>query len=173
MQLLILIRYKHQNQGGVNMDLSEKILKLRKVNNLSQEQLAEQLGVSRQSISKWESGQSTPEIEKLSMLSDIFNVTIDHLVKPSEIDELSIKTEILEKQQKELLEKTKKIQNIRFCILSCVAVYLIAVAVFFIMHSLFWSLLFPPVALSIFLVATAIAIYINLKHKKTSKRVEK
>jgi transcriptional regulator with XRE-family HTH domain len=38
------------------MDLSEKILKLRKANNLSQEQLAERLGVSRQSISKWESG---------------------------------------------------------------------------------------------------------------------
>ena len=51
------------------MDLSEKILKLRKANNLSQEELAEKLGVSRQSISKWESGQSLPDIDKLSCYS--------------------------------------------------------------------------------------------------------
>lgn len=67
------------------MDLSEKIIKLRKANNLSQEQLAEQLGVSRQSISKWELGQSMPEVENLSLLSDIFNVTVDYLLKPSEV----------------------------------------------------------------------------------------
>lgn len=154
------------------MDLSEKILMLRKANNLSQEQLAEQLGVSRQSISKWESGQSTPDIEKMVMLSDIFNVTTDHLLKPSEIDELSIKTEILEKQQMELFKKAEKIQSIKFCILSSVAIYLIAVAVFFIMHSLFWRIFLPPVALSIFIVATAIAIYINLRHMKSSKGQE-
>ena len=43
------------------MDISEKILKLRKANNLTQEQLAEQLQVSRQAVSKWESGQAIPE----------------------------------------------------------------------------------------------------------------
>ena len=47
------------------MRFSEKLPKLRKNNNLSQEQLAEQLGVSRQAVSKWESEQSTPDIEKL------------------------------------------------------------------------------------------------------------
>lgn len=61
--------------------LSEKIYMLRKKNNLSQEQLAEKLGVSRQAISKWESGTSLPEIEKLISLSVFFNVTIDYLVK--------------------------------------------------------------------------------------------
>lgn len=148
------------------MDLSEKVLKLRKANNLSQEELAEQLDVSRQSVSKWESGQSVPEIDKLCMLSNIFNVTTDYLLKPSEIDELSIKTEMLEKKQKELMDRNEKMRGIRFCILSCTSVYLIAIAVFFIMHSLFWKLLYPPVALSIFLVATAIAIIINIRHKK-------
>lgn len=47
------------------MDISEKILKLRKANNLTQEQLAEQLQVSRQAVSKWESGQAIPESDKL------------------------------------------------------------------------------------------------------------
>ncbi len=46
------------------MDFSENLLTLRKVNDLTKEQLAEKLDVSRQSISKWESGQATPELEK-------------------------------------------------------------------------------------------------------------
>ncbi|EHI99602.1 helix-turn-helix domain protein [Clostridium sp. DL-VIII] len=151
------------------MDLSEKILKLRKANNLSQEQLAEKLDVSRQSISKWESGQSIPDVEKLIALSNIFNVTIDYLLKPSEIDELSIKTEILEKKQKELLDKNKKIKNITFRVLSCISVYLIAIAIVFVLHSMFFMYIYPPVVFSIFLVATSISILINLKHTRVNK----
>ena len=52
------------------MRFSEKLPKLRKNNNLSQEQLAEQLGVSRQAVSKWEAGNSYPDMEK--MLQDWF-----------------------------------------------------------------------------------------------------
>lgn len=169
MQPEVLIRYKHQNQGGINMDLSEKILKLRKANNLSQEQLAEKLDVSRQSISKWESGQSIPEVEKLIMIGNIFNVTTDYLLKPSEIDELSIKTEILEKNQKELLDKNQKIKNITFRVLSCISVYFIAIAIVFVLHSMFWKYIYPPVVFSIFLVATSIAIIINLKYRNIKK----
>ena len=155
------------------MDLSEKILKLRKANNLSQEQLAERLGVSRQSISKWESGQSAPDIDRLSLLGDIFNVTLDYLIKPSEIDELSIRTEMLEKQQEEIIRKAMKAQDIKFHILSSVAVYLIAMALIFVIHSYFWQLRIPPiVAFSILLIATAIAIFINLKYKKSRRAKE-
>ena len=50
--------------------LSEKIYSLRRKNGLSQEQLAEKIGVSRQAISKWEGGLSTPELEKLRALSE-------------------------------------------------------------------------------------------------------
>ncbi|MCI8818369.1 MAG: helix-turn-helix transcriptional regulator [Oscillibacter sp.] len=59
--------------------LSEKIYVLRRKNGLSQEQLAEKIGVSRQAISKWEGGHSTPELDKLKALSDCFHVTIDEL----------------------------------------------------------------------------------------------
>ena len=51
------------------MNFSEKLLTLRKAKNLTQEQLAEKLDVSRQSISKWESGQAVPEMEKIVALS--------------------------------------------------------------------------------------------------------
>lgn len=59
--------------------LSNKIYSLRRRSGLSQEQLAEQVGVSRQAISKWESGLSTPELENLLALSRCFGITVDQL----------------------------------------------------------------------------------------------
>lgn len=63
------------------MALSDKLYMLRKKSGLSQEQLAEQLSVSRQAISKWESGQSVPESEKLVAISNYFKVSLDYLLK--------------------------------------------------------------------------------------------
>ena len=63
------------------MNFAEKLQALRKEKGVSQENLAEALGVSRQAISKWESGQYFPEIEKLVVLSSFFNVTVDSLLK--------------------------------------------------------------------------------------------
>jgi transcriptional regulator with XRE-family HTH domain len=63
------------------MQFHEKLQMLRKEKGLSQEKLAEILGVSRQAISKWESGQTYPETDKLIALSEIFGVTVDSLLK--------------------------------------------------------------------------------------------
>lgn len=63
------------------MNLGEKIFKLRKEKGLSQEALAEQLGTTRQAISKWENDQGYPETEKLLQLSNIFEVSVDFLLK--------------------------------------------------------------------------------------------
>lgn len=63
------------------MTLGERIYCMRKEKGLSQEQIANELEVSRQSISKWELDQTTPEIDNLIKLSEIFNVTIDGLIK--------------------------------------------------------------------------------------------
>ena len=65
----------------ITMELSEKLYLLRKKSGLSQEQLAEKLNVSRQAISKWESGVSVPESEKLITISTYFNVSVDYLIK--------------------------------------------------------------------------------------------
>lgn len=67
--------------------LSERIYMYRRKNGLSQEQLAEKIGVSRQAISKWESGTSTPELEKLLALSECFNITLDDLIKEETINQ--------------------------------------------------------------------------------------
>lgn len=66
------------------MRLAEKLQLLRNNNRLSQEELAEKLGISRQAISKWESGQSTPDLKKLIVIAELYNVTIDSLVKDSD-----------------------------------------------------------------------------------------
>ena len=62
------------------MNIGERITELRKSKNLSQEELAEQLGVSRQSVSKWETGVSTPDTDKAVAMSRIFGVTADFLL---------------------------------------------------------------------------------------------
>ena len=63
------------------MNLSDRIQYLRKARGISQEGLADQLGVSRQSVSKWESEQSMPDLDKIISMSDYFEVTTDYLLK--------------------------------------------------------------------------------------------
>lgn len=146
------------------MNFSEKLLTLRKANELTQEQLAEKLDVSRQSISKWESGQATPELDKIVALSAIFNVTTDYLLKSSEIDDLSVKTEMLEKQQQLMFVREKKQKRIFWCIMYSLAVYLIFFAVYFIGHFHFWKWVAnPSVMFAGFLIATAIVIFVCAK----------
>ena len=62
------------------MKLGENILKLRKQNGLSQEQLGDQVGVTRQTISNWELGETAPNPEQLKSLSKVLNVSIDELL---------------------------------------------------------------------------------------------
>ena len=151
------------------MDFSEKLLTLRKANDLTQEQLAEKLDVSRQSISKWESGQATPELEKIVAMSAIFDVTTDYMLKSSEIDDLSVKTEMLEKQQQMMLVREQKQHRIFECFMYALAVYMIFFAVYFIGHFHFWEWVAnPSVFFAGFLIATAIVIFICVK--KLSKK---
>lgn len=63
------------------MKFEDKLQVLRKQKGMSQEKLAEKIGVSRQAVAKWEVGQSYPDVDKLIILSDIFRVSIDKLVK--------------------------------------------------------------------------------------------
>ncbi len=62
------------------MSLGEKLLDLRKKAGLSQEEVAEKLGVSRQSVSKWETDQTVPELIKAKLLSQLYNVSYDYLI---------------------------------------------------------------------------------------------
>lgn len=82
------------------MKLSEKITELRKGMGWSQEQLAERLDISRQSVSKWESGMSVPELDKIVKMSDIFHVSTDYLLKED--------TSIPEKEETKYLKEPEE-----------------------------------------------------------------
>ena len=71
-------------EGFNKMKFNEKIIMLRKNKNLSQEDLGNELGVARQTISKWELGETTPEMDKLIKMSEIFEITLDDLIKDTE-----------------------------------------------------------------------------------------
>lgn len=63
------------------MNVADRIQNLRKAKGISQEQLADAIGVSRQAVSKWESEQTTPNLEKIILMSEYFDVTTDYLLK--------------------------------------------------------------------------------------------
>lgn len=67
------------------MSLGEKLLYLRKKEGLSQEDVADKLGVSRQTVSKWETNQTVPELIKAKLLSQLYNVSYDYLISGSHI----------------------------------------------------------------------------------------
>ena len=85
------------------MSIAERILTLRKSKGMSQEQLAEAVGVSRQAVSKWESEQASPDPEKIITLSEVFGVTTDYLLKGVEPEKEEAKTE--EKAEEKAEEK--------------------------------------------------------------------
>ena len=96
------------------MNLGKKIAELRKKNNLSQEELAEKVGVARQTISKWEIGDTTPDINQVKIISKIFNISIDELVD-NDINNLIV----------EKVSNTEKLAGITIKILKVFGIMLI------------------------------------------------
>ena len=102
------------------MEFHNKLYNLRKKKGLSQEELANRLNVSRQTISKWEVGDSTPDMEKLIAISDLFEISLDELVMdkvPTQMRETSSKSEIASELKEKILtdenkKKTKKVFKI-------------------------------------------------------------
>lgn len=96
----------------IKMEFHNKLYNLRKQKGLSQEELANRLNVSRQTISKWEVGDSTPDMEKLIAISDMFGISLDELVMdkvPARKDESLSKSEIVgELKDKILSDESKK-----------------------------------------------------------------
>ena len=90
------------------MKLNDKIFEYRKINNWSQEELADKLDVSRQTVSKWETGKAVPELDKLIALANLFNISVDALVKEElDINNQQNKTDS-DKTQNELWNKISK-----------------------------------------------------------------
>ena len=141
------------------MKFNENLKYLRKQANLTQEQLAEELNVSRQAITKWESGQSMPDIENLIELSYIFSITIDSLVGDIE--------------SKSSLRINKKIDKIGWFIAPFIIVYIfttISISNFIKYTSNNENLVFPTVVIMIILGTILFIISIKkwLKEKQNT-----
>ena len=68
--------------------LKENLIMLRNTHGFSQEQIAEKIGISRQAYAKWESGATVPDIEKCSLLADVYGISIDSLLKEERVEGL-------------------------------------------------------------------------------------
>jgi len=77
------------------MILADKIMQLRKQNGWSQEELAEKLGVSRQAVSKWESGASVPDLNRILQMSDLFGVSTDYLLRDN-AEKLTVSDDLID-----------------------------------------------------------------------------
>ena len=121
------------------MTLGQRLYELRKAKNLSQEQVADILGVTRQTVSKWETDQSTPDFDKILPLCQLFDISTDELISGKGSDNIYSDNTYYEPDteneadEKEYLEKYNK-YKVRFAVLTAVAVclYILSVVPFFI-----------------------------------------
>lgn len=93
------------------MTLAEKIMDLRKRAGLSQEDLANELGVTRQSVSKWESTSATPDVAKIVQMSKLFGVSTDYLLKDDLDDEINANSDqpgLTEKTNDKVFEESRR-----------------------------------------------------------------
>lgn len=103
------------------MEIGNKILSLRKKHNITQEQLAEKMNVARQTISKWELGETSPDIKQAKVLAKIFNVSLDELVDNQVKDSLVEKVSNTEKLAG-IIIKILKVIGIAFLVMFVVDV---------------------------------------------------
>lgn len=88
----------------MNLQSAQRLYEYRKNANLSQEELAEKIGVSRQAVSKWERGEASPDTDNLIALSEVYGVTLDELVKGKK---LIMMLNLTHRNPKAKLTKTK------------------------------------------------------------------
>lgn len=158
------------------MRLSEKIMDLRKRSGWSQEELAERLGISRQSVSKWETGESIPDIDKIIRMSELWNVSTDYLLKDDDSGDQEQKTrqsrrQVSREEAEDFLALSREAApriatGVLLCILSPVCLMLLAVLSE--KNPVLGNALIPePVAVGIgltvllVLVAIAVALFIT------------
>ena len=142
------------------MKINEKIYSLRKQNNLSQEELADKLNVSRQTVSKWELGDSCPDFDKIVPLCEVFGITTEELLRDKKI----------EKKENESDDKPDTIK----ALLICGSIFLYFIAIVSIIFGEEFLHLNDGVVVSIFLticgLATSIIVFTCITRPSKNKQ---
>lgn len=139
----------------MKMTIGTKIQTLRKQHGLSQEQLAESLGVSRQAVSKWEAEQSVPDIDKIVLICDYFGVTTDYILRNEDLfcSQIAQSTNAIENEEKKENTENKKKSTILLAV--AVMLYILCIVPIILIQNTFGVvLMFVIIA-----VATGIIIY--------------
>ena len=138
-------------------NLADNLKRIRKENNLSQEQLAEKLGVSRQAVSKWESGQSYPEMDKVLQICNLFNLNINELINENikEVNEIKESKNISNKYVTSFFDyltkvvdmfSSMKLKQIIGCLFEQFVICMILLLVFSIVGSIAAAILAPVIS---------------------------
>ena len=137
------------------MKIEDKLLKLRKEKGLSQEEVADRLNVSRQTISKWETGQSTPDFDKIIPICELYEISCDELLKSTEEE---IKVEL---SNRDMYSKGIGLSIFLYCFTAFIILLLLTSD---------WNLLF---VLGLFFlgfgISTGILVYTRMMYKNNKK----
>lgn len=157
----------------MNIKLADRLVALRKENNLSQEALAEKLGLSRQSISKWERAEASPDTDNLIALAEVYGITLDALlgnedVKPDPAETENVaepaKRQKVKKGKKELTDKQikgkKRVLLFPLLLIASVAVYAVGGLT---IGGLWWSMMWVLFPLSLAYAFTGGVLYFSDK----------
>lgn len=156
------------------MDIGEKLFELRKGKNLSQEEVAEKLNVTRQTVSKWETNQSTPDFDKIMPICELFEISTEELLtgkKPEE--KVEEKSETKREDVEEERPLTKQEVKRKSAEVVSTSIFLYVLAVVFIMITIPVLRVNPIIASSIFLVIVGLATVKIIKHYMSIPKFEK
>lgn len=155
-------------EGGLlKLNIGGKLYELRKEKNLSQEEVAEKLNVTRQTVSKWETNQSTPDFDKILPLCKLFEIGPEELLTGKKPEE-NTKEEIQEERiptKEEIRRKSAEVVS------SSVLIYILAVAFFIVAVAFLW--LDPIIVTAIFLGVVGFATARLIRHYMSIPKFEK
>lgn len=154
------------------MDIGEKLFELRKGKGLSQEEVAEKLNVTRQTVSKWETNQSTPDFDKIMPICELYGITTEELLtgkKPEEKTEVETEKENVEEERPLTKQEVKR----KSAEVVSTSVFLYILAVVFIMITIPVLRMNPIIASAIFLVIVGWATVRIIKHYMSIPKFEK
>lgn len=160
------------------MNIGERLLRLRKQKGLSQEEIANIIGVSRQTISKWETGESNPDFDKIIPLCDLYNITTDELIRgeskiifENDIKKNDFNDRFEDKNKEKEVTNYKPLKRFEPLVVSiCVFLYFISVIWIIMIESL--DVISEEMMISIFLMIVAIPTciltfyYMSVANKK-------
>lgn len=149
------------------MNIGEKLFELRKAKNLSQEEVADKLNVTRQTVSKWETNQSMPDLDKVVPLCELFGISTEELLT----DKISEDYQKEEKKEERVLTRQEVRRKSAEVVSAAVFIYIVAVA--FIAVAIPVFRVNPVVASAIFLVIIAWATARLIKHFMSVPKYEK